>query len=403
MPDYKHLRELCKQVSKVSTTVIDEFLLYYAAKRDKLDREFDAKNFRFRHAEKEMPSNWTSLIKAQYIGHRIFKQQGLIAKYLNHAAIKDLDGEQQNFLRQMAAHPWRFSFSEIKANPASDFYEMQDVFTRETYLLYSTSVSQILSERRVLIWFNLIGFNGDCWQTYGPVTSFQSFGADDIFFYASELNGSIASESDLMKDLENNPVPYMMLMTGSEYPLVQNGEFEILHVLSESQAPAFDMQTLKKNFKIEYAEGVFRLSDKIWSEPPHFSEAFYDEEREIILLSALTDRGYIEMAKKLNAHEFDLPLDPDIRLHLPMLIVIKQLLKKDLPINPYSSLFETKSSPENEVMIEKLNKFLSLALPVINEGKEPDINAMAKKAGIDPEIARDLLQKSMDRVKQLRK
>ncbi len=403
MPDYNQLRELCKKGSQVSTGVIDEFILHYAAKRDRLDQEFDTKVSRFKHAEREMPASWTELIEAQYIGHRIFKHQGLITKYLNHAAIKDLAGEQQNYLRQMAAFPWRFSFSEIKANPAIDFYEMQDIFTEETYLLYSTSVTQILSERPVILWFNLIGFNGHCWQTYGPVTGFQSFGADDIFFYASELNGSIESASDLMKDLENNPVPYMMLMTGSAYPLVQSRGFEILHVVSESEATAFDMQTLKEEFKIEYAEGVFRISDKILSEPPHFSEAYYDEGRGIMLLSALTDQGYMEMAKKLNAHGFNLPADPDIRLHLPMLSVINKLLKKDLQINPYSRLFETKPSPENEAMIANLNEFLSLALPDINAGKEPDINAMAKKAGIDPEIARDLLKKSMKKIKQLRK
>ncbi len=69
MPDYNQLRELCKEGSKVSTAVIDEFILHYAAKRDKLDQEFETKIFRFRHAKREMPSNWTVLIKAQYIGH----------------------------------------------------------------------------------------------------------------------------------------------------------------------------------------------------------------------------------------------------------------------------------------------------------------------------------------------
>lgn len=403
MPDYNHLRELCQKGSKVSAAVIDEFILYYAAKRDKLDQEFETRISRFRHAERGMPSNWTGLIKAQYIGHRIFKQHGLIPKYLKHAAIKDLDAEQQNYLRQMAAYPWRFSFSEIKANPAADFYEMEDVFTGDTYLLYSTSISQIISERPVLLWFNLIGFNDDCWQTYGPVAGFQSFGADDIFFYATELNRSIESEAGLLKDLENNPIPYMMLMTGSNYPLIRHGAFEVLQVIGESHSAIFDMQILKKEFTVEYAKGVFRLSDKIWSEPPHFAEAYYEEERGIIFLSALTEQGYLEMAKRLNAYEFNLPSDPDIRLHLPMVTVIKNLLKKDLELNRYSRLFEIKTSAENDLMMKKLNELLSRALPYINAGKEPDINALAKETGVDPEIARDLLQKSMNRIKELRK
>jgi hypothetical protein len=403
MPDYNQLRELCKMESKLSTSVIDEFILHYAAKRNKVDQEFDEKLSRFRHAVKEMPSNWTGLVRAQYMGHRIFRHQGLITKYVNHSAIKDLSTTQQNYLRQVASHPWRFSFSKIEANPARDFYEMQDIFTEETFLLYSTSVNQILSKRPVILWFNLIGFNGDCWQTYGPVTGFQSFDADDIFFFATELNGSIDSESDLMKDVENNPVPYMMLMNGSAYPLVQSGGFEVVHVMSETNSPLFDTQALKKKFKLEYAEGVFKVSDEVLSEPPHFSELYYDEAREIILLSALTDWGYIEMSKKLNADGFNLPADPDIRLHLPMLTVINKLLKRNLGINPYSQLFKAKASPESEVRMEKLNKFMSLALPFINAGEEPDVSALAKKVGIDPEIAGDLLEKSMSRIKEMRK
>ncbi|MEP7277208.1 MAG: hypothetical protein ABI813_01075 [Bacteroidota bacterium] len=403
MPDYNQVRELCKKSSKISTGVIDEFIIYYAAKRDKLDEEFDAKISRFKKAVKEMPSNWTGMVKAQYIGHRIFKQQGLVARYLNQAAIKDLDAEEQNFLRQMAVRPWRFSFSEIKANPANDFYEMEDVFTGETYLLYSPSLSQTLLERPVLLWFNLVGFNGDCWQTYGPVTGFQCFDGDDIFFYATELNGSIDSESDLLKDLEDNPVPYMMLTTGSVYPLVHNKGFQLLHVVGESDCRTFDIQTLKKKFRITYAKAVFRIHDRTWSEFPHFSEAFYDEEREIILLSALTVRGYLKMVKKLNVHACNLPVEPDIRLHLPMLNVIKQLLKKEPQINPYGHLFETKSSPENEETMEKLNEFLLRALPYVNAGKEPDTDALAKETGIDPGTARDLLQQSMNRIKELRR
>ncbi len=55
MPDYNHLRELCQKGSKVSTAVIDEFILYYAAKRDKLDQEFETRISRFRHAELGVP------------------------------------------------------------------------------------------------------------------------------------------------------------------------------------------------------------------------------------------------------------------------------------------------------------------------------------------------------------
>jgi len=403
MPDYNQLRKLCLKNSQVSGDVIDDFILYYAAKQDKLDKEFETRISRFRHVQKDIPSGLIRMFKSQYIVHRIFKQGGLITKYLNHSVIKDLVEEERNFLTHAVANPWRFSFSEIRSNPAQDFYEMQDVFSGDTFLLYSPSVSKSLSEHPILIWFNLIAFNGDCWQTFGPVSGYKCFVMDDIFFFATELNDSIDWEADLLIDVENNPIPYLMLMTGSNYPLVRHGEFEVVQVIGESHAVISDMQALKNEFKLEYAHGVFKLSHAVWSGPPHFAEAFYDEEQEITFLSALTDLGYQEMSELLNASDFNLPVDPEIRLHLPMVMVIKQLLKKEVELNPYSKLFEITSSPESNAQMAKLNKLLSLAMPFINDGKEPDIETMAREIGMDPEIARELIEQTVEKFKKLQR
>lgn len=88
-----------------------------------------------------------------------------------------------------------------------------------------------------------------------------------------------------------------------------------------------------------------------------------------MLLLALTDRGYLEMAQSLKVYGITFPVDPEIRLHLPMLTVIKDLLKKDVELNPYSRLFEVKSSAESDLVMKNLNEFLSRALPYINEQK----------------------------------
>ena len=402
MRDYDHIRKLCHKSTQISSIVIDEFIMYYAAKRDKLIQEFDSRFSRFRHAGKDMPGSWLRMIQSQYVVHRIFKQGGLINKYLGHAAVKSLDDEQQNYLRQMSDHPWRFSFSEIQSNPAKDFYEMEDVFSGNTFLLYSTAVSQILTEQSVLLWFNLIANNGTCWQTYGPVSAFKGFDTNDIFFYATELNRSIESDEDLLREVENNPIPYMLLMTGSQLPLVFHREFEMVQVLGESKATVTNIQELKKTFRVEYAQDVYKLTHKTLSVHPHFAEAFIDEEQGILLLSALTDYGYKEMSKLLDDHECNLPVDPDIRVHLQMLVVIKRLLKKQLVLNPYSELFNINPSREETDLSAKLNELLSLALPIINTGKEPDIEAMAKQVGVDPDVAKEIIQRSMESINRLR-
>jgi hypothetical protein len=90
MKDFKYIRNHCEKGNKVSAIVIDEFLLYYAADRDKLAAEFEQKVSRFKPIYKKMPQSWYGLVKAQYICHRIFKQNGLIHQYLNHSVLKNL-------------------------------------------------------------------------------------------------------------------------------------------------------------------------------------------------------------------------------------------------------------------------------------------------------------------------
>jgi hypothetical protein len=401
MTDFSHLLAVCKKNSSLSAIVVDKFLMYYAARQEGLEREMDERLARFREVTKGFQASWVNLLKAQYIGHRIFKKDGLIHKYLHHAAVKALEPEQLNYLQQQSVHPWKYSFSEIIAHPEGDFYEMEDVFSGEVFLLYSPSVTSILSEQSIRLWLNLIGFNGSCWQSFGPVLSFQGFQPDDIFFFATELNPRIETEEDLINDLEANPLPYLMLINGSRFPtILQSGE-TVVQVLAEHSMETLDSNGLKKNFKVEYAEDIYRLTPNTWGEAPHFAAAYFDENRKILLLTSLTDKGFRKLTDQLNAHGFRLPIEPDIRVQPTMLRTTKSILKEDLHLNPYEELFERRSTPGEKEMIEKLNRLLSLALPVINAGKEPDIESLAKEAGVDVETARDLLTHSMDRIKKL--
>lgn len=402
MPDYNHLRELCLKSTEISTEALDEFLIYYAAGKDKLDEEFETRLSRFKQPIRPMPASWIRMLKSQYIGHRIFKQGGLIQKYLNHQPIKDLETDQLNYLKTQAARPWRFSFSVILDKPAVDFYFMEDVFTGETYLLYSRSVGLILETHAVMLWFNLIGYNGECWQTYGPLAHYNSFDADDIFFYATEVNAAIDAPEKLTEDVEKNPMPYMVLMTGSGYPLSIMQGHEMVHVISETPIGKLDVATLKNDFKIEYADGIFKLSQDLWSEPPHLAEVYYEEENGIIYVFALTDLGFKETVKNLNAHGVSIPEEADIRLHLTMLTLIEKLLKKEIVLNPFIDQFEIPTTPESDEMMDRMNQLLALALPYINADQDPDIAKLAKEAGVDPETARQILEPSIARAKELR-
>ncbi len=403
MEDFKELLKICKDSSAILGKVVDEFLLYYSAHREGLDKEMDHRIAPFRQVTKSFEKSWLNMIKAQYISHRIFKKNGFIKKYLQHAAIKELPPQQRNFLKQQSEMPWRYSFSTIIGNPETDFYEMKEAFTGESYLLYSPSVSQILSKGPVSLWFCLIGFNGACWQTYGPLVSFASFGPDDIFFFATELNGAVVTDEALLTDLENNPLPYIMLICGSMYPFTVHGKDKILQVFAEQFLNSFDSSNLKKDFKIEYAGNVYRISFGDWSDAPHFAQAYYAEEEQRLLISALTDRGFHALVTALNRHGFTLSTEPDIRVQLSMLFSAKHILGKDIQLNPYEDLFKIEPEPAAQEQINKLNHLFELALPIINAGQQPDIKALAKEAGVDEATARELLKDILDRFDQLKR
>jgi hypothetical protein len=403
MIDFAKIKEQCDSNTSISATVIDDFILHYAAAKDDLAREFDYKIASYKHVTRQAQASWVNMMKSQYIIHRVFKADGLLRKYLNHTEIKRRPAGQQEFLQQQLNTPWRFSFSIIAGNPAQDFYQMEDVFSGDSYLLYSRSVTQILKEQSALLWFTLIGFNGSCWQTFGPLNAYQSFDQDDIFFFATELNPRIDSEEDLLQDVEKNPIPYMLLLTGARMPVTANKNDELLILSSEHPMETLDTSGLKDDFKIEYNSGVFRFSLKGWDEPPHLAAAYFDEEESQITITSMTERSFVAFIKKLNEYGFGFSDDAQIRIHPSMLIAIEDILKRKLTFNSYEKLFTPETSPAANAEIEKLNILLQSAISSINAGETPDIEALAKKAGVAPEVAKQIVTDTVARIDAMKK
>lgn len=395
MKDFELIKLICEENSEISLKVVDEFLIYYAAERNNLEYEMSQKFAAYKHITQKFPKECVNRLKSQYIAHRIFKKEGLIKTYLNHPALKKLKPEEMKYLKFQAENPWRFSFSIIKDNPAEDFYMMVDVFREEEFLIYSPGITKTFEIQPVILWFNMIAFNGSCWQSYGPIGAYMSFEPDDIFFFATELKPDLEDEEKLLENLENNPLPYMMLLSGANYPLMVNKKDQVVQVIAEYDIGNLDTKSLTNSFKTEYNKGIYRLSLKKWSEPPHFSQAFYDEKNKVITLSSMTDRGFIALIEGLNEYGYDFSFDPFVRVNLTMISTASDILKRKIDLLKHEHLFSKESSPAEKENLDKLNTLLSLVLPDINAGREPDIEALAVKAGVDIKTAQDLLKQIM--------
>lgn len=397
MKNYDTIRSICFENNRISREVIDEFLIYYAASRDNLERKMQKKFASYKHVTSKFKNEHVNMFKAQYLAHSIFKKNGSLKRLMKHAELQRLTGEEMNFLKKYAEHPWRFSFSVIADNPSKDFYIMEDIFSYEKYLLFSPGVSDTLSDRPGLLWFNLIQYNGACWQSYGPIGSYNSFDPDDIFFFATELNPDNNDEETIKEDIESNPLPYMLLIAGSNYPLTVFKEDPFVHVISEFNVENFDTKGMQKSFKSEYNSGVYRFTLKRWGKHPHFSTAFFDEKNNKLVLSAMTDRGFAALVNTLHNYGHTYPKEPFIRIHPSMIMTASELLNKEIKINEYDNLFTIEPSEEEKEFIEKLNVFTGLVLPDINAGHEPNIEKYAAEAGIDIDTARDLIRAIRDK------
>lgn len=405
MENFNALINTCKANSAMFSNVVEELLLKSVVNHKKLASEINTRLAHYQHIIKEFEDGWINLFQMQYIVHSICKKDGLIKNYLKHSAVQQLTQNEYNYLNQLASRPWKFSFSIIARRSAEHFFEMEDVFTGESFLLYSPGVADILKDRYIMLWFNLIGYNGECWQSYGPIAAYSSFQPDDIYFFATELhpNKWLETGDDLMADIETNPVPYMMLLSGSAYPATLQNNDLILQVAAEYDIDSFNTKALNKDFKIEYNSNVYKLSLKRWNDYPHFSEAFYDEKKKTLLLYAMTDRGFSELVKRLNGFGYNFSTEPDIRVGMSMIITAEKILKKKILLNNYDPLFEKEQPEQDKKNIEGLNNLLAMAISEINAGRAPDIKLLAQIAGVDEETAGTILKQVTDKFDSMKK
>jgi hypothetical protein len=400
--NYQKILERCRENSQITTRIVDDYLIYYAAAKAGLDNKMKQLLKPFRHVTKTLPASAVNLFKSEYIASQLFRQNGLLNKYIKYSDIRSLRPEDYEFLQQQLEHPWRFSYAVIMDNPAKDFYTMLDVFTFEEYLMYSPGISQTLADMPAKLWFNLIQFNGQCWQSYGVIQGFQSFSPEDIFFFATEIHPDIADGTEVMRKVEDNPWPFFMLVAGSRYPLVISAGHELIYLTATEEVASLPVDKLKKAFTVSWNKGVYKLESEAFSNMPHFAKAYYEESTQTLHRFAMTVHGFDALTTELLKKGIEVEIEPFIEVGPTMLNVTQDILRCKIELNPYEELFASAPSPEASDSIAKLNRLLAMALPFINEGKPLDIEKLAAEADFDPDTAKQILDQVMARMQELK-
>lgn len=347
MEDFDKIRRHCAINMSKSRQVLDEFLMYYAAERDGIGNLFDKQIKKYKKAAAMLPQSTINRIKSQFILHRVFRENGLIQKYLNHSLINALPAKEYEFLRECSETPWRYSYGKIVDRPAKDFFWIVDEFTAEKYLLFSPGLSQTIDDFPTTDFiFNLISFNGECFETYGPIGGFDSVDGDDIFYFATEKSYEIESNLDLVNDLQMDPVPYCLLISAMGKPRMKSRGREIAVHKSEESIDNVDLERLQSNFKTKEVMGVYRFTIDEVEEFPHFAFAYYDTKSSLFTLKADTDFGYNTLREFLGKFGVDFHTIPDEKVHLTFLPTIENVLRRPMNVDPYATLFEEESEED---------------------------------------------------------
>ncbi|MEI6885947.1 MAG: hypothetical protein WCO02_15750 [Bacteroidota bacterium] len=392
--DFEKMADHCLRHKKISDKVLDQFLMPFIARREGMDRKMNAYTQKYLHIIRKMPKEFFPMAMGEYIMGKTLAPDGLIHKYLNNIQLKSLEKTEREFLEFQADNPWRYCFARIAGREARDFFILRDAFSEDEFLLYSSGVEAFWTEgRKQDLYFLLTGFNGLCFHTYGNILPFRSFDADDIYFYGTEVFPEVDSDALLMASVYKDPIPYMMLASGMEFPVTMSGIHKLRQFVAVDEIAGIATDKLKETFSVQWNANIYRISHQDWSGPPHFASAYFNESNGEFSRYSLTEEGFRELSRMLIASGLLIDVKEDYSVGMSMLVTMQEILKKKINLYEYESLFpEKETNPMSQEDLNGLNRFMKLLLPYINAGTQPDLEILARQAGIEPETAHSLYQ-----------
>ena len=400
MLDFAKIKIVCENSSRILKSVVDEFLLYYIGEKEGQIKRLGQQFRPFKEVLSKVEEGWVRSLISQLLAFELLKKDGRAAKLFNLPLVQKRSAEELDYLKFQIDHPWRFVFGSIEDYQLNDMYVMKDVISQEKFLLYSPGISESNAEigYELPLWFLLIGFNGECYQTYGPLAYFKGIQPFDLFYFAKLIKPDIVFQNEVQDVIDSNPVTFSMLFfAGAGIPVTYHKKDMVVFNKSEYHIKDFAIEKYEKDFLIEKKHPIYMLSLKRWHSFPHFAKCFYHTQKNLFIITSMTKRGYDSLISTLNKQGNEFPSSPEILATPAMLSIAKKVLNVEIEMNPYEKHFATKPSPQTQEELDRINLFLKNLIERLNKKEDYDIAQLAFMAGIDVEnakkIAKDLIKK----------
>lgn len=383
MLDKRKLAYTCRRDSELTARLIDNLLIPLAEDKERLDSLFLKRlDDEYGHLLEELEPEWIYALVQQYIAYKLFGLHRHVKKYLNEPQLARRSAREKGFLESRLFNLWHFAFARVKEDLGNDFFVMRNVLTKEEFLLYSPGVGKYESDGEHSLYFILLTFNGECYQTYGPIMPYSGLQPLDLLYFAGQLDEKINEYSEVHQKIQEDPVPFMLLMVASTFPLTFHKKDLVVFGLSEVNVASLDLKRWEDSFKIEEQDGVYELNLKRWWSHPHFAHCHYAPHDGKFIVSAATERGWEKLVQVINDLGIELDLQPDACATAAGAIGTERVLGKNGVRSPYGEMFVPEISEEEEAELERINYFLSLLMPYLNSGEEYDLRELADRAGI---------------------
>ena len=342
---------------------------------------------KYTHVVRDLPPNWVPAVIDQFLAFKLFGPDGLALNYFAHPLILRKSPREQEYLYFQFSHPWRFAFIRPQAVLGNNVFEMKNALTEESLLLYSPGIAKYEALGGMSLYFALLASNGDCFQTYGPISYFQGLQPYDLLFFAQQLEARPLNLAELEQRLQQDPLPFMALFIAAKFPLTYHKTDLLVINQSELGLEKFDPPRWERYFFLERKEDLYKLGLKHWRKGPHFCSCYFSSQEQRLIVGSLTERGYNKLVGTLAELGFVLPAVPEIRVTAGGLLAAEKVLRKKIILNPYEQKFSPKPAPDSFAQPDDLKRFTELLIPYLNSEAEFDLERLAQQADIPYETA----------------
>lgn len=391
--DFSEIEKICEANSEMINTFVDEFLIYFCSEREGLDRQFARQFGKYAMLLESMPEDWPMRLAAQYLAFQLFKKDGYAKKYVFLNEIRSRSEEEKLFLSEQIAVPWRFTFCTILSNPETNFFVIEDIPVGEEYFLYSPGLQDIVEkEPGANLFLYLIGFNGKCWQSYGPHVYYKGFLPHDILFFSKMVKPGTNSIEKLGEAINANPLPFCALFARSSFPLSVHGKDLITINQSEFRNIRFFPDKLSAKFSVAEKDRIFKIELKRWNHFPHFAACYFNLNKKHLVLHAMTARGYDKLIEELAGSGYEFPKEPQNEVSMNMIMTAEEIFGKKINLNPYEVHFVKPETQEQSEGMSKINEFVGYLMEANNSKMKFDLEKSAEKCGLDIENAKSIAE-----------